>query len=173
MFAQELIKFLEEPSSEIDFDMSEWAKEELCGTVGCIAGTAIFLNDPIRFKSLLHSYGDFTPENHNVYFVGKGAELLGIEMPVARHLFMPQIWVYDLHDGAYAWHYEKVWTHNYRADLNTIKKMVDWAGDWRGPDLVNSVTRQHAIEAIKQTAIDKEPYMDWQKVFENVSAKTN
>lgn len=103
-----------------EFNMQQWTGNG-CGTVGCIAGTACFLFEPVTHeKALRFREFDDIPSH--------AATLLGLEPAIARDLFEPNEWAHDLVvSGFFPENYEGLWSGNYRCDLTTVEAMKSWA----------------------------------------------
>ena len=154
---KELIDYLN--ANPDNFDMARWGPSSCgpssCGTIGCIAGTAVWLE-----SCKLGVYN--IP---NAYAV-TAAELLDLPLPVARHLFLPGTWVRHLKYGGFEEHYEPIWKGNYRCDLTTIERMKDWASELPGGLYIYRLIKApQAIRAL-ETLEDHPHYVDWAEAIE-------
>lgn len=134
-----------------------------CGAVGCIAGWTVLLHDADNI--------DFE-EAHVSDIGGRAADLLGIDYAVSDHLFVPPNWQADCSEyDLFEWHYRPLWdqSDNYRADLDTVQKMHDWAVGIPQRDMYDRVTPDIAATAIE--CLDEHPgYVDWREAFEREGA---
>ncbi len=159
--AQKLINNLRhDPHTRKHFSISEWEGAGTCGTVGCIAGTAIYMlgqergrlveGDPLETANLL-GFLDI---------IQAGQEMLGIEFyETAKQLFVPLKLAWDFRDRRDPFAYLPTQA---RPGLSTVAKMIAWAESyyWEG------VTPDRAAFALERIVRDGVPYCNWAEAFE-------
>lgn len=172
MLAQKLIDELRDPKSNIEFDINEWGSyegspkhETGCGTVGCIAGTVVWLDNVSLFKR------NVTKQDNNdmsTSMMTSASRLLDLKPVHANHLFLPFNWQMDLVTDDFENAHRNIWSHNYRADLDTIEKMRGWAIEiTKYANIMDYIDCYAAANAVEQICINKEPYVNWQKACED------
>ena len=186
-----------------NFDISSWGKREKvplpgevgrCRTVACIAGSAVFLNDPKEFmERVLFSERNaesfmrisrFLPTPFAKDWHNRAKELLGFSDGVCHHLFAPNTWSSALEREGYESYYS--WNANEHPGLARIKSMQSWNTDNMEPFiqrykeqgfpeyqaislaedyLMETVKAKHAAACLDLLA-DRPHYVDWQEAFE-------
>lgn len=136
------------------FRMRTWMMPHgSCGTVGCIAGHAVMMFRPDLVSELTANDTDW---------VRHGADICGLPLPVACHLFVPARWILDLHRRRFQKRYESVWTGNYRCDLDTVERMQQWAQEFNAEYFMHHIDAGHAVRCIDQLEVNPH-YVDWQR----------
>ena len=141
------------------FKMDVWGVGHLgrCGTVGCIAGTALYLHRREHYLDACHFI-------HHDQIVDEAAQVLGLAPIIAKHLFLPALWLGSLFDSTFISDHEGLWHGNYRCDLFTIRDMENWAARQGNEHRIfnNIVDPASAVRCIKQ--LDETPhYVNWAK----------
>lgn len=158
------------------FDIEVWGSSN-CGSVGCIAGTAVLMacgvpeqRGPVFLtanKRLCNIVGKrFTEDGYPSFdnMIIKGAEVLGItEVRTAHDLFVPWDHASKLrcaHSGAFDYLPTQA-----RPSLETVEQMVRWAEDLSS-DNPHNITPDRAAYALERIVRDEVPYCNWAEAFE-------
>lgn len=150
------------------FDIGAWEGKGTCGTVGCIAGTAIALEH--RFVE----WGNFKRQAVCLKrtYASEGARVLGLSERVADQLFVPvTCWFEPLWKNILFEEY----SHNERPSDQYIDELKQWAkevdivscytGNCTGPDF-DKYTPSICAHALEQVTKYEQPYVDWKRAFE-------
>ena len=161
--AQKLIHNLRHDShTRKHFSISKWTGAGTCGTVGCIAGTVIYMlgqergrlveGDPFETAAAVFGWPDI---------VRAGQEALGIEFyETADHLFLPRRMAGKLlAPELQAFDYLP---SQARPDLSTVAKMQTWARSYEA----GSIGPDRAAFALERVVRDGVPYCNWAEAFE-------
>ena len=163
--AHRLIKSLRsDPLVRDHFSRVTWSGKGTCGSVGCIAGTVI---------ATAHNFApdrDWHEQNRSLTrrsIAEAASELLGIEYRVGEQLFAP--WGYWfgplILDRLFA-----KYSHNERPADGYIAELKTWAEsvshcNFGGPE-PRQFTPDICANAVGQVAINRLPYVDWKRAFE-------
>ena len=156
------------------FSISSWAGKKTCGTVGCIAGTALVMAG--LWEASRVNFDD-EPTLHTSNFkhgdlVSSGQGVLGIEFEkTADHLFMPfnvfgyEVTAYNLTQDRHPFLYLP---KNAQPQFDTIQDMLDFykSLDKEGECITQKITPDHAAHALEQVTVDEIPYVNWKRAFE-------
>ena len=80
------------------FQMDVWftpAERNICGTVGCIAGTAVALAKDLTYDDAVE-HNDCDGQSAQINFVIEGGALLGLTLGQATNLFVGTYWWADV-----------------------------------------------------------------------------
>lgn len=152
------------------FSINHWIGKDTCGTIGCIAGTAIYrawpesTNDGTRGihvseqrarEAEAAGYGLGGYDNY-------GAYILGIPEPVKRELFIPtKYWVKPLiKHGVNADFLERL-SHNEAPSLDTVEKMIAFAKNLPP----NAWHPSHCANALETILVNERRYVDWAEAW--------
>ena len=157
------------------FSIRHWEGKGTCGTVGCIAGTALVMArlwEPTYYSHFLGELvldsDDFEYDN----FTKEGQKVLGLEFrQTAMHLFIPDT-VFDGRAGSYNLSQEHhpflYLSQNAQPQFETIEAMLEFykSLDAEGYSISQKVTPDRAAHALEQVTVDEIPYVDWKRAFE-------
>lgn len=153
------------PNIRQSFDMSSYIAlntfnpHNVCGTVGCIAGKAVMLFERDLLLDLKQRNEDIY---ENIYFMVRGATLLGITAINASHLFTPDMWQRDVMND-YTW---ESLSHNERPNLDTVAKMKAFADSWGlSANICESIGPDQAANALSGL-LSHPGYVDWREAVE-------
>lgn len=153
------------------FSITSWEGRGTCGTVGCIAGTAILraaanagfvrVFSPRGAEKYVGDAENFLSPRDGTY-IQTGARLLGMEKSIAGQLFIPgDDWVDPLQRyGADAEFITRL-SHNERPDVSTVDKMIAWANNMP-PDAWHPT---HCANALENLLGNERRYVDWAEVW--------
>lgn len=163
------------------FSIRSWNGKGTCGTVGCIAGTAVAMaglwkpsevnvfGERVRFQ-----LGDI---NRPINIIEDARKALGLpDTETARDLFLPMQWPDMFREGRKLYTADGIPYHvapyshlpsQARPALETVEQMKAWASLWCG---FLSVTPDEAANALEQVTVDEIPYVNWKRAVEEVSA---
>lgn len=181
-----------------NWDMSSWVENvnsppseqwgNVCGTVGCIAGSAMLLSGKWKAADLLTQERE--NERSGEFFVKTAAELLEIPFTqTATDLFIPSLCIdrtskhtnpsyietllraWDLPIDT-AWDYLPTQA---RPRLETVNQMKAWANSYfdHSREIMYSnrvfehATPDRAAYALERITRDEIPYCNWAEAFEN------
>ena len=171
--AEELIRRLRyDPETRGEFDISTWEDRRECGTVRCIAGSAVHLArdpSPLGERQILWDHSLYLTPTAQSY-TELAAKLLGIPfMRTARDLFMP--WEAGHRVGYHGDRAFDSYPEQARPDLSTIEKMRRWAAEVSSIPAGNAwqscITPDRAAYALERVTKDEIPYCNWAEAFEN------
>lgn len=163
------------------FDMDTWSDDtddEVCGTVGCIAGTIVNVELLPFGAKKVHQQG-------LTAVTARG--ILGLDQRTADHLFIPSSWVLYLspHIEGPEWlkaagqapgTFDNL-SSNLRPSLNTVAEMKAWAESFFWPKLqttydgngdlgsYRSIDRFGAANVL-DGLLNHPGYVDWREAFE-------
>lgn len=149
------------------FNISSWGGNGTCGTVGCIAGTALVRAYGLTF---LNSSGDYTGGEFPWGYSRSAAGVLGLskvsgffdEIYVADQLFIPLMyWASPLKKNGADADFLKRLGHNERPDLSTVEKMVSFAHAL--PNTAFHPT--HCANALENVIEHGREYVDWAEAW--------
>jgi hypothetical protein len=156
------------------FDISDWSTDT-CNTVGCIAGTAVFMEMGDELREYTH--GGFRLNTYlkkkKIVVTTAGQRILGIPFrATALDLFLPDEWCRKLVNhgmGRFKYLPEQA-----RPDLDTAAKMKSFAKEYNIDNplegafgLSGHVGPDHAALALERIVKDEIPYCDWAYAFEH------
>lgn len=151
------------------FSISSWSGKNSCGTVGCIAGTAIMRAVPkavLVNQNVLWSVGDvpgFDPDEWGYSHDSLGSYILGLpSRRVGAQLFLPwEKWISPLLESGGAARFITDLSHNERPSLDTIGKMVMWANALPS----NAYHPTHCANALENLLTKERQYVDWAEAW--------
>ena len=154
--AKELITALRENHRiRQHFNMGNW-RSKTCGTVGCLAGTAIGMG---KWKIKLNSV-----------FSGKSIqdearEILGLSRDSSISLFIPTVWI-SISSRSPEYLLDAI-PANQRPSLNTVEEMVKFANSFRSaPEKIYSfIGPDQAANALEATLTLHPDYVNWHKAI--------
>ncbi len=163
------------------FNMLYYHGRNRCNTVGCIAGTAIYMSNTkigidkagiARLSMILAAHGTSAIEDGELVYAQK---LLGINhTKTAIDLFMPWEQMKALQPSTKyfprgrvprpADHFDYL-SHNERPDLDTVRKMIQWARLRENVSIDPSVDQ--AALALERVVRDEIPYCNWAEAYDS------
>lgn len=160
-----------DPKVAEHFSISSWEGKNTCGTVGCIAGTAVAHHyqfkdsDNLAVKYSIFARNEYSPLMYcdvpGKHMTALGAKVLGLGIPTATHLFIPMRWRVDLMDEMPFPHL----TARQRPTAERIELMREFTLNW----VHYYITAPQAGRALKSVLVDEVPYVDWRRaVLEDV-----
>lgn len=148
--ARELIHRLRNDEyTRTHFNMNNWQTPG-CSTVGCLAGTAILMEDGAHHGAnfLLFHSGDG--------IIARGAEILGLPSArVGTELFLPDFLATMLNNDA-ARYYE-VLGQNERPGAQQIQDMIEWARRFNSHKLTPDV----CASVLESTLVQERQFVLW------------
>jgi hypothetical protein len=158
-----------DPHTRKHFNISSWSGGGTCGTVGCIAGTAILRAVPAAAVSgadILWSSKDvpgFDTDKWGYGHSSLGAYLLGLSsVKLAEQLFLPlSEWTSPLVSCGDQAKFIASLSHNERPDLSSVEKMVAWAKAM--PPRRFHPT--HCANALENVLTKERQYVDWAEAW--------
>ncbi|MDE2096546.1 MAG: hypothetical protein KGL39_04810 [Patescibacteria group bacterium] len=166
-FAEKLINDLRfDAHTRRHFSITAFSGAGTCGTVGCIAGTAIYrafpevLPDGSNLIVPDHIRRGSIEGNNWATDVELGAHLLGIDRKSsAQQLFLPwEYWESPLILGDFG----EGLSHNERPDLTTVEKMIAFAKDMP----LSRYHPTHCANALENLLKHERAYVDWAEAWE-------
>ena len=144
------------------FSINAWEGAGTCNTVGCIAGTAIFME---MVDLNLHLGGEERLKNRQIKlgrYSQDGQRILGIPYyETASHLFIP------LHSASLIENLgPEVFSYlptQARPDQSTFERILSWA---KNP-FSGEITPDRAALALERIVKDEIPYCDWSYAMEH------
>lgn len=176
--AEKLIHNLRhDANTRMHFSITYWAGKGTCGTVGCLAGTAIAMSN--RFASDKDWQDQREKQTAILGFssgssnVEDGMKILGLpDKSAAEMLFMPRgMWLDPLIERRERPWYLDPYRHlsgNAKPSSDYVEEMVDWAMQYRGThfdEYINGYP-ERAARALELVTKDEVPYVDWKRAFE-------
>jgi len=172
--AHELIERLRtDEHTRRHFDIKYWEGNNTCGTVGCIAGTAIAMEHKfVSYRAWNQQFLEKLPTESNT---AEGARILGIDNHrTAAQLFIPlDMWFQPLTMGNDLFFYLE---GNEKPTVDYVKQMRNWARnqtpfDYRLVDPISDRPRPHpdiftpdaCANALEQ--LDEVPFVDWMRAI--------
>lgn len=156
------------------FSITSWWGKGSCGSIGCIAGTAIVRAFGVKFHGI---HLPETPEMNAAwkswdgkdigYFTKIGASALGIkDFGVASQLFQPTSnWCEPLRFSRAKAEFITRLSHNERPDLSSIEKMILWAANI--PEKPFHPTA--CANALENVLKHERLYVDWAEAHEEMA----
>lgn len=141
------------------FSIYSWDGKGTCGTVGCIAGTALVRAYGIRWCSRPKASNERLHEGEFPYssYIEGGMAVLGLpSLQVAKQLFLPSTdWHHPLLRNGHA--FFDYLSHNEHPDLDSVEKMIAWARNCRSP----TYTPDACANAFEAVLLHERGYIDW------------
>ena len=148
------------------FSIVNWHGKNTCGTVGCIAGTAVYRD---KQTSEDRHIAEILKEENGNFFIDKGQEILGIPYrETARHLFIPTAWIDDLRYEHEPFDFLPAQA---QPVLDTVNDMKQWAETFRMYSYTESMRMLNkpdmCANALEQVTVEELPYVNWKRAYEN------
>lgn len=175
--ARELVHNLRhDPHVRRHFSIVSWDGKGTCGTVGCIAGTAVAMQQQLTpWDNLRKIYtataGAATAATKGDWGtfgrVGVGARILGLDPELARQLFLPDNWLLGLSMPTV---YPPLFIlpdagHNRKPSAEYIEELKAWAVAQDAVEFIKSCTPDASANALEDL-LDGQPYVDWKSAIE-------
>lgn len=137
------------------FSIHAWEGKGTCGTVGCIAGTALARHLKLKpGDSIINS-----PKEGS--YVEHGSQVLGIDERVGFQLFIPtDFWFRPLSQDTLFYDY----SHNEKPSESYIQELKSWAEKLN--HLETGFKPEICANALEQVTLHEKPYVDWMQAFE-------
>lgn len=169
------------------FNMGVWINEG-CGTVGCLAGTAMLIEadegkryDEVRLL-LSRANNSFLPGCSHTVIQG-ASRILGLDQRAGRELFLPGTFAYNvtvedtvttLPERDAPWllehpYYMETYGPNERPGAEQVRALVKWGIYFRRNRFTSRLGPDECADALERTLMNESPYARWAAAEEEMA----